>query len=358
MMQEQGLKAVIATSPENVGYLIGCAIPSQFLMHERLTFAVIPLDSEPEVVVVNIEEEYVKQRAKAHVRSYQEFIDDPVGILAKTLANLSLTRGKVGVEMEHIPADAFAKLSKQMPNLTYQKCDSFLQYLNTVKTAEEVKILKKVGRIAEEAEKKALSAVSEGMSELDIASSIVRNLYEGGADSARLIVVASGERSGLPNVSPSSRTLKKGDIVRIDTLASISYYHSDVARTAVVGRPSKEQNQLWEKLVKTQKNMFEKLRPGIKASGLYKIYSKAFEEFDLPKSRFVGHGLGIGIHEQPMLAAFNNAELEENMVLCLEPFVLSKDVGYQLEDEVVITHDGYELITDRIDTKELCQISV
>jgi Xaa-Pro aminopeptidase len=358
MMQEKGLKAVIATSPENVGYLIGCAVPSQFLMHERLTFHVIPFDGDPHLVVVDMEEEHVKQNSKVEeVRSYKEFIDDPVEVLVQTLKELNLTKGKIGIETWYTPADAFTKLSRSMPSLSFEKCDSFLQQLATEKTEEEIKILKKIGRIAEEAELKALNAMSEGMSELDLASSISENLYKGGADLARLIVVASGERSGLPNVGPSDRVLKKGDIIRIDTLASIRYFHSDIARTAVVGKPSQEQRDVWRKLVETERRILEIIKPGIRASELYKVYWKAFDDFGLPKARFLGHGLGIGIHEQPMLAAFNDTRLEEHMVLCVEPFLLLPKVGYQLEDEIVITTDGYELISDLINTGELYQIS-
>jgi Xaa-Pro dipeptidase len=84
-----------------------------------------------------------------------------------------------------------------------------------------------------------------------------------------------------------------------------------------------------------------------------------FKGFGLPTTAFVGHGLGLSVHEHPWIAKYDRFErpIEEGMVLCVEPYYIAGKDGFQLEDELIVTHDGFELITDQVDTRRLLQIA-
>jgi Xaa-Pro dipeptidase len=88
------------------------------------------------------------------------------------------------------------------------------------------------------------------------------------------------------------------------------------------------------------------VRPGVESAEVYAIYREAMERAKLPPYHFVGHGLGITLHEEPFVHARTSVPLEEGMVLCIEPLTMIEgEFGVQIEDELVVTSDGCELIT-------------
>ena len=129
-----------------------------------------------------------------------------------------------------------------------------------------------------------------------------------------------------------------------------------MCRTYVVGKASNQQNEMWYKFRDTQCAVLEKVRPGVRTSELYNIYREKFEKYGLPLANFVGHGLGVLLHEEPLLGGMTDYVLEEGMVICVEPFLFGDNEGYQLEDEIVVTADGYKLITDVTPIEELIEI--
>jgi Xaa-Pro aminopeptidase len=161
-----------------------------------------------------------------------------------------------------------------------------------------------------------------------------------------MLVVGSGPRSAAVNAPPTGRVLERGDMVRLDIIGTKNRYHSDVARTAVVGEPTSEQQHVYELLHGVHRRCLDALRPGALTSDVYAIYRSAMDEARLPPYHFVGHGLGITLHEDPFVNALASIPLEEGMVLCIEPLTLLEGrFGVQIEDEVLITRDGYEPFT-------------
>lgn len=117
---------------------------------------------------------------------------------------------------------------------------------------------------------------------------------------------------------------------------------------------------MWSKLTTTLDALKAQIRPGVTTGRIYEEFARCFEEADLPASAFVGHGLGLSVHEHPWISKYDRfgRRLEEGMVLCVEPFYISGGPdGYQLEDELIVTRDGFELITDQVNTERLLQIA-
>lgn len=214
-------------------------------------------------------------------------------------------------------------------------------------------MIKKMGKIAETSELEAFKAVSPGMTEMDLGKALVNGLYSRGADGIKLLVVCSGARSSLPNAGPTGKTLDRGDIVRVDLLGSLSHFYSDVARTVVVGEASPRQESMWKRLVESHHEVLDAIKPGVKVSELYTVYARAMKKRGIPPARFAGHGLGLGMHETPVLGEMFHTPIKENMVLCIEPFYFEPGNSYHIEDEIIVTRDGYELITDSMDTSGL-----
>lgn len=354
-IKEGGLDAIVAMSPENVGYIAGCVIPSHPLIRRRHAICVAPLDRDAVLIVADMEQEHAQKHSWIRdVRSYKEFLQDPMDLLADVLVELGLDKKKIGIEMEYTPAGDFKRLQSRVPSARFEQADRILEEATEIKTPHEIEMIKRMGKIAEASEFEAFKSVSPGMTEMDLGKALVGGLYSRGADGIKLLVVCSGERSSLPNAGPTTKTLNRGDIVRVDLLGSLSHFYSDVARTVVVGEASSRQKQMWKGIVETHHEVLDVVKPGIEVSDLYAVYARAMKKRGIPPARFVGHGLGFGMHETPILGEMIHTPIKENMVLCIEPFFIDpgKD-SYHIEDEIIVTRDGYELITDSMDTSEL-----
>jgi Xaa-Pro dipeptidase len=358
VMQTEGLDALIALSPENVSYGIGCVIPSQFFVRRRHAISVFPLKEPPTLITADMEEEHAKKFSSVRdIRSYPEFLVDPIDLVADVIKEKKLEKGRLGIELQYIPASDFEKLKTRLPKAEFVGCDEYLEELYSVKNERQTSLLRKIAFAAENAIREGFETIRPGMTEHELARIMINRFYKDGGDGVRILTVGSGERSSLPNVGPSDKAIKKGDLIRVDFLGLKEYYMSDVCRTAVVGKATDEHQETWSKLVKTEHAMLDIIKPGIKACDVYSAYLKTWKEFGFKPIRFIGHGLGLSAHERPFLSDFDKLELQEGMILCVEPLLLIPGFGgYHVEDEILVTKEGSEIITNRMDTSSLFEI--
>ena len=123
---------------------------------------------------------------------------------------------RIGIEMDYLPAGDFAALRKLLPEARFTAAQALLARLREIKTPEEIDILRRLSRIADKAITDAYHAVRAGSSEMDLAAALTRGVYEQGAEYFKLMIVATGERSVFPNVGPTDRVLKQGDVCRVE----------------------------------------------------------------------------------------------------------------------------------------------
>lgn len=362
---EQGLDALVAVAPESVIYTCGFVIPSLRIqgLHRRLAMTVVtPEEKQNALIVVDMETSTAKKHSQwfTDIRTYREFEQEASGLLIDTLREFGLARGRIGIELDYLPAMDFEVICKGLPEATFVNANKPFLELRSVKTQEEIERLRKAGRAADKAHQQVQKRATAGMTEMEVANIITDTLYREGIEDISVLIVASGERSTLPNVGPSNRALKAQDIMRIDLLGNIGAYFSDVARTYVVGEPTPAQATMWKNLVDTLDAIKAEIRPGATTTQIYRVFAEKFKAVGLQPTTFVGHGLGLSVHEHPWIAKYDRFQrnLEEGMVLCIEPYYLGETEGYQLEDEIIVTRDGFELITDQADTRRLLQIAV
>lgn len=347
-MATDGLDVLVATSPENVAYTSGASIPSQSIVRSRVAATVLPVEGSAAIVVVSLERDLALERSRLdEVVPYREFVDDPIEVVAAEIRARGVAGGRVGVELDQLSVDEHRRLRRALPAATLVPIDRTLERLRMVKTGAELKALRTIGAVAQRIIGEACAAVRPGDTERQLGN-IISELYaDGGGDRLTMLVVGSGERSAHPNAPPTSRRLGEGELVRLDVIGSAGGYYSDVARTAVVGEPSPRQQEIYDVLMDVHQRTLVGLRPGTPTAEPYRLYRDAMTEAGLPPYHFVGHGLGISLHEEPFLSAHNETLLEEGMVMCVEPLTfVSGEFGVQIEDEVLITASGHELLTE------------
>lgn len=344
VMSAHGLDALVATSPENVAYASGAAPPSQKTVRSRLAAAIVPVAGESEVIAIALEGPVVRTQSRLDsIRLYQEFVEDPVEVFAASLRERGLADGAIGVEETHLSAAHYRKLAACLPNARLVRADEVFSELRTIKTAAEIELIRDIGRAAERIALDVCRSFGPGVREREIATFIAERYAEAGGDGLTMLVVGSGPRSAAVNAPATDRVLEPGDILRLDIIGTKSHYHSDVARTAVAGEPTEEHLRVYDLLLGVHRRCLEALRPGVISSDVYRIYREAMDAAGLPPYHFLGHGLGITLHEEPFVNELTAVPLEEGMVLCIEPLTLIEGrFGMQIEDEVLITADGYE----------------
>jgi len=359
-LRAAGLDALVCTSPENVAYTTGFVIPSQPLMRWRYAATVVTAEGGKAMLVVDMEESTVRARVEGvELRAWGEFTDDPMAVLADLLRDLGLARAAIGVEMDHLPAGALERLRTHLADARFAAAETLLARMRQLKTGDEVALLTRLSRLADEAITDALASVRAGDSEMDIAAAMTRNVYAGGAEQFKLMIVATGERSVFPNVGPSERRLRRGDVCRVEIFPVIQGYHAGVCRTAIVQEAPPHAERIWATLVECKYRILEMMRPGASSRAIYEDFIARLRALDLPPISFVGHGIGLHLHERPYLGGHEDVPLEAGMVLGIEPLCYRTGHGFgmQNKDMVLVTETGSQLLSDYADTDRLLVVS-
>ncbi|MEI7678371.1 MAG: Xaa-Pro peptidase family protein [Betaproteobacteria bacterium] len=361
-MQNAGLDAMISCSPENFAYLTGFVVPSQPLIRHRHAMVIVTADGKTAIFGVDMEATTIKRREPdTPSRIWAEFTDSAMAVLASQLKDLGLEAARIGIEMDYLPAGDFARLARELPKAQFSGNEAILARLRQIKTADEIVLLRRLSRIADQSITDALAAVKTGDTEMDIAAHMTRNIYTLGAEHFKLMIVATGERSQLPNVGPSGRKLQLEDVCRVEIFSVIAGYQAGVCRTAVVQRAPAHAEKIWQNLVECKYLLMDMIKPGASCRAIYEAFIRKLSELNLPPISFVGHGIGLHLHEDPYIGKTpeigktGDAQIEAGMVLGVEPLCYQTGYGYgmQNKDMMLVTESGCELLSDYADTDRL-----
>jgi Xaa-Pro aminopeptidase len=328
-------------------------------MRWRHAACVVTAAARCALLVVDMEESTTRAKAgDVEVRRWGEFTDKPMAALATLLSDLGLAAARIGTELDYLPVAAFRDLTAELPQASFVPADELLGRLRQIKTPDEIEHLRRLSRIADRCIGDALRAVHVGSSEMDIAAGLTRGIFEQGAENFKLMIVATGERSVFPNVGPTQRRLRPGDICRIEIFSMSNGYHAGVCRTARVGPAPPDADAIWRNLIECKYLTLDMIKPGASSRAIYQAFIGNLGKLNLPPIKFVGHGIGLHLHERPYLGSHSDVPLEEGMVLGIEPLVYNTGHGYgmQNKDMVTVTATGCSLLSDVTDTDELIEI--
>src|SRR5262245_18602345 len=356
-MREATLDAIVSISPENFAYVTGFLSPTAPIMRWRHAIALVTADGTCALAVVDMEANTIRAKAPAgiEIAVWREFKFDAMQVLADLLRKHGLAKARIGTELDYFPAAEFAALQTSLPDANFVAAHNLLARLRQIKTSAEIDILRRLSRIADKAITEAYRSVRAGSSEMDLAAALTRGVYEGGAEYFRLMIVATGERSVFPNVGPTDRVLKHGDVCRVEIFPMIGGYHAGVCRTAAVGAPPPHAERIWENLTACKYLLLDAIKPGASSRAIYDLYLSKLKELDLPPISFIGHGIGLHLHEDPYLGPTEDQPLESGMVLGIEPLIYETGYGFgmQNKDMVLVNDRGCELLSDYCNTDKL-----
>jgi Xaa-Pro aminopeptidase len=361
---EQAGDVIITTDPTHVGYLTGYRSILFDLMRDYRSAAIVSRDK---AVLVT---------GASDVAAALEVLRDP-GCIYRYGVFFFESSGEGGVDFAALPklastfADALrdaiaatikphhkvgidcanAAEAQDLKNLVGpQSFDArpAIMKARRTKLPEEVEKIAHAAAISERGLEKAFAQARAGVTELELSTIIAGEMRAGGGI-PRFVVVTCGDRSALADAYATPAKLKQGDLVRFDIGCTVDGYWADMARSAVVGEPTREQQQRYDALLQGEQAQRELARSGVPAGDLFKVAMERVRQGALPdyKRSHCGHGIGIDVHEFPTLNAANQAvELEDGMVLCVEtPYYQIGWGGMMVEDMIVIRPSGHETLT-------------
>jgi Xaa-Pro aminopeptidase len=245
-------------------------------------------------------------------------------------------------------------LVKALPHATFVSAGDLLRKARLIKNEEEIKAIRAACAIDEVAMDRALRAVEEGRTEVEIAGVVDYVFRSYGAESSTANpFVGAGDHPFLGYLTPSNKVIRHGELVRVDIGCAYGGYYSDFSRSVAVGRPDRETERVYEIVKEGLCRASAAIRPGVMNYDLFTVCDQTMREMSSGRYGidwwFLGHGLGVGIHEDPMIGKRGSVEefaLEEGMYFCLEPCITIPGKGMiGLEDDMVVTKDGVEILT-------------
>jgi Xaa-Pro aminopeptidase len=224
-----------------------------------------------------------------------------------------------------------------------------LKNLRAVKDAQELTLVRTAIDISFNAFFHMMGILKEGILEREVALEMEFFMKRNGADAIGFdIIVASGKRSALPHGRASDKKIEKGDFVLLDFGSGFQGYHSDQTRTVICDKPSSKQKKIYQVVKEAHDKAIEMVRPGISirevdAAARDHIRDQGYGEYF---GHGTGHGIGLAVHEDPVINGENKDLIQEGMVFTIEPGIYLPDWGgVRIEDMIRVTSKGAEVLT-------------
>lgn len=356
LMRANGIDALMLTGGTSMEYFTGI----RWGLSERLLAAVIPSKGSAFLVTPKFEEGRAMEQAHqgplgsdADVYAWEED-ESPYALVAKGLKARGLSTATIGTE--ETVRFVFADGAAHLPGVKVVSGTPVTAGCRTIKDAHEIALMRLASQVTLKAYEAAWKSLKEGMTQSDFAKLVElahRQLgFEGSAG------VQVGTYSALPHGSATPQVVREGTILLIDGGCKVEGYSSDLSRTFVLGKATQRMKDVFEVEHKAQTTAVKTARPGLACEAVDAAARKVITEAGFgPDYKFfthrVGHGMGMDGHEWPYLVRGNKLPLAPGMVFSDEPGIyIPGEFGIRLEDDMVITEAGAELMTPQSNSLE------
>ncbi|MFC1666650.1 M24 family metallopeptidase [Candidatus Omnitrophota bacterium] len=345
-LESKSLHALIVRKKQNISYLVGA----------KGEDAALFISSKKNFLVTDsrYQEEY-----KCPVKDYQlEVVNgEDLWPCVERISKKTSSK-RIGFESHSFSYSEYLDLKKRVKNVALVPVKNMVESLRMLKDDDEVACIKKACEYGCDIMDYGLKMLRPARSEI-----AVKTMIEGYIAKKRLkaasfdIIVASGKNASMPHASASKKKIKDGEMVIID-LGAMNYgYNSDLTRTAFLGRINRKYLRIYNIVLDAQKKAIEHIKPGVPVKYIDAISRKYILDkgFGRHFIHSLGHGIGLETHELPRVSRHTTATLKKNMTVTIEPGIYIPGWGgIRIEDVVLVTEDGSEILTQRCE-KTLCR---
>ncbi len=335
LLDDAGIAMILIASAENCRYLTGFTGSNGQVLVSRDTVRLLT------------DGRYTAQA------SQQATADDIViyTSLAKELPRLvsEYAGSAIGFEAAAFTVSEWGRLATETHGTDWLPVGDALEKLRVCKDRHELDCIARAAAIAEQAFRDIEPVIQAGNSERAVAMELEWKIRQAGSVAVPFdFIVASGSRSALPHGVATDAVIQSGKPLTLDFGAEFGGYFSDMTISGSVGSSDSWLQEIMAVLQAAQKAAIDACKPGVSCRDVDHSARKiiADEGFGDAFSHSLGHGVGLAVHEAPRLAATSDDILAEGMVVTIEPGIYVPGTGgARIEDMVVITADGCELLT-------------
>lgn len=339
VLRREKVDALLVTNFTNVTYLTGFTGDDSFLL--------VTLDDALLVTDMRYDDQLGEECPDLPL-----MVRGPGDRMAPAVAGAIADAGieRLGVEAAAMTLALQASLAKQASSLEMHPIDSAVEGLRLVKDKDEIDEI----RLAAYQARKAFDVIRAGLTPEATENQVAADLeYQARRFGAKGLsfppIVAVGPRGALPHATPTDRKIGASDFTLIDWGANAGLYVSDLTRMVITGKVSARFRKLYDLVLEAQKAAIEAIKPGVLCKDVDAVARDIITAGGHGK-RFghgLGHGIGLEVHEGPRLSSSDDTKLKAGMVVTVEPGVyLPGWGGIRIEDDVLVTSNGYELLTD------------
>lgn len=348
-LRQDNLDGLLVSNPINVSYLTGFSGDSSFLLLSQKR-ALLISDGR---FTTQIQEEC--PGLDFQIRPPAQTIQNATGEILKKLQLSALA-----CDNSHLTLADFQTL-KDATSVNWKPESGRVEKLRMIKDDWELQQIKAAIAVAEKAFGVFRALLRSGDTEKELADALEMYIRRaGGKCSSFPSIVAAGERAALPHANPTSKRVDEENLLLIDWGASGTFYKSDLTRVLFSRRKSTsfsskgESNsepkwqQIYNLVLQAQKKAIETLRPGAKTGAVDDAARTVISEAGYGDffNHSIGHGLGMQVHEGPIMRPGSEIVLEVGMIVTVEPGIyLPGQGGVRIEDDVLVTEGGCEVLT-------------
>lgn len=361
-VRQNGLGAVLCFNFDNIRYLTGTHL-GEWARDKFIRYAVCagegkPFLFDPAAPAKRVSSAWIADRVAAGHSTMQGGLPLTLGIQAdfarqirNVLVDLGVEKLPIGIDVMELP------MIRALEREGIEVLDGQQAMLDAreVKTRDEIELLKVACAMVEAAFTDVIKAIRPGTRENDLVAIVNDRLYRLGSERVECVNSVSGVRGRPHGHTFSDRIIQPGDLVFLDIMHSFNGYRTCYYRTFICGEPNKYQLEAYEKASKWLAASMDMIRPGVTPDQIAAVWPKA-EEFGYrnEEEAFLlqyGHGVGLSLWERPIISrryTGNDRPLKEDMVFALETWCGAEDGSgaARIEEEVVVTRDGCEIITN------------
>ncbi|MCR4311202.1 MAG: aminopeptidase P family protein [Candidatus Taylorbacteria bacterium] len=264
-------------------------------------------------------------------------------------------KGRVLIDGSVISVSSAENARNVAKNIEVVNVDGLLKHIRQVKTLAEIKLLRKAASISCKAFALLLPHIKTGVTEKKVAETLKRLLEKCGAEGLSFEpIIASGKNAALPHAVPTNKKIKSGELVVIDFGVLYRGYVSDMTRTVAIGRISDKLNEMYEAVREAQEAGCAQMRAGLSAQTIDATCRSILKKHKLDQyfTHATGHGIGMEVHELPIISSKATNLLQVNEVVTCEPGVYIAGLGgVRIEDSLVVTEKGSQNLTSSVEKK-------
>ena len=377
LLREKGLDGAIVSSPENFHYVTGFGGHQHTVSRQPgFTLAVMRADDKVPTHLTTMDFEAATFRIKA---AGLNFVVDPydtwVGLktwdeiahgavvpdktamessmdkLVQFMKACDLANKKVGIELDYLPVPYYKSLTEKFPEAEFVNISDLFVYARSVKQPDEIEMFRKLCRIADHGFTEVSKIAKIGVSEREMVQCFREDVIKSGFCAPSSWSMFSTGPSSARLTLPGDGVVKDGDVVKFDAgvNAEFDFYTTDTSRAWIIGNGDPALLKLKDRLYEGQRRMIAAAKPGLPINELYHTaYDYVKEMFPCYRRGHQGHSISMGpaTAEAPYINASETRPLEAGMILAMEvPCYIDGVNGFNIEDMVLITEDGCEVLT-------------